>query len=289
VASRLWKKKLPSKEDKPYHERNKITDKALDNSTIDLLIKLLNTGVLKSMDYPVSTGKEAVLYRATDPQGNYLAVKIFKYETSGLRHMEDYIRGDPRFDREGHGRRAVVKIWASKEFANLKAAYSAKIPCPKPYKLKENVVIMQFMGQDGVAYAILNEVVLSNPKGFFRKVMDAVALLYSVGLVHADLSQYNLLVEPVTAGGNLVQKPILIDWGQAVVLAHPMAKEFLKRDVVNLCAYFSRLGVDADPVFELEKVLATPLVVRHPGKTVNIAAYSKEPKGSRINKKGIKL
>ena len=264
MASRLWKKKLPAREDKPFREHNKITDKALDNSTISLLIKLINTGVIRSLDYPVSTGKEAVLYRATDPKGGFLAVKIYKFETSGLRHMEDYIRGDPRFDKESHSRRALVKVWASKEFANLRAACSAGVRCPMPYKIKDNVVMMQFIGIDGVAYAQLNEVKLAEPEKMFRTLMDDVAKLYASGLVHADLSQYNILVAPGLVKGQSDQQPVIIDWGQAVVLAHPKAREFLERDVRNLCAYFSKLGVECSEREELARVLSTPIKARGP-------------------------
>jgi len=67
--------------------------------------------------------------------------------------------------------------------------------------------------------------------------------MYSIGLIHGDLSEYNILVKD--------GKLFIIDVGQSVLLDHPMAEEFLHRDVKNIINYFSKYGVKAD----FEKVM----------------------------------
>jgi len=55
-------------------------------------------------------------------------------------------------------------------------------------------------------------------------------------LVHGDLSEYNILLYD--------GEPIIIDMGQAVMLEHPMSREFLSRDIKNIVRYFKKLGVE---------------------------------------------
>ena len=85
---------------------------------------------------------------------------------------------------------------------------------------------------------------LSNPKKTLKSVIEQVKKLYGKELVHADLSEYNILMKG--------DKPYFIDFGQAVVIRHPNAMMFLKRDINNVLQYFSRqYGIDKD----LDRVL----------------------------------
>ncbi len=247
MTMKVSKRKRPEREEKQFKYRLKITDEVLDDFSTMVLVRFINAKFIKSVDYPVSTGKEAVLFRATTPEGTSVAIKIFKNETSAFQHMVKYIEGDPRFRHVKHNKRNIVKEWASKEFKNLRAAYDAGLPVPKPLKLKDNVIAMEFVGENGVPYALLNDVVLSEPEKTFRTLMDAVKKLYKIKLVHADLSPYNILI----AEG---EKPVIIDWGQAVLLEHPRAQEFLEHDVRTLCDYFRRQGVECDAVEELKSI-----------------------------------
>ena len=76
-------------------------------------------------------------------------------------------------------------------------------------------------------------------------------LLYKeANLVHADLSEYNILIDPNDV------TPILIDMGQSVTLEHPNAREFLNRDVQNILRFFSRYGIRDKPEELLTKIQA---------------------------------
>ena len=73
-------------------------------------------------------------------------------------------------------------------------------------------------------------------------------LYRKAGLVHADLSEYNIMIWK--------GKPVLFDVSQTVSRKHPMAREFLRRDLENMIRYFKRLGVAVPPVEELFKKVA---------------------------------
>ncbi|MBI5229197.1 serine protein kinase RIO [Candidatus Micrarchaeota archaeon] len=243
MSMRQSKRKLPPRELKPLVEKAKIYRKVLDDSTIEVLIHLINTRVVKSIDYPIASGKESVVFRATalDKRGKeiFRAVKVFRYETSGFqKKMYEYIRDDKRFEGVRKTIRPLVQAWARKEFANLKLASGAGVNVPEPFKCEKNVLVMEFLGEEGIPFALLNEVVLENPRKMLEKILENMETMYSAGLVHGDLSQYNIL-----ACG---EEPYFIDLGQGVLSEHPRAEEFLERDVRNILAYFGKQGIKKD-------------------------------------------
>lgn len=281
MATRLGKRKRPRREDKPFKERLKIAGHVLDDPTLMVLVKWINNKLIKSVDYPLSEGKEATVFRATvgakllprlQKRQQFVAIKVFKYDTSSFLHMSKYIEGDPRFHSIKHSRRPLVRQWASKEFANLKTAYDAGAPVPQPFLHRENCIAMEFIGtHEGRPYALLQDVVVQEPRRVFRKIMNGVKKFYSVKLVHADLSPYNILVrqkqngehknesddakESREGGEGFTEEPVFIDVGQSVLLQHPNSKNFLQHDVQTICTYFAKLGVEADWQKELEKIV----------------------------------
>ncbi|MBI5635415.1 serine protein kinase RIO [Candidatus Micrarchaeota archaeon] len=242
MARRISKRKQPEIEVKQLKAVEKISGKVLDEKTISVLVDFINNKVIKSLDYPISTGKEAVVFKATSPSGGKLAVIIFNFETSRFHNMLDYIQGDKRFDHQIHNKRELVNVWARKEFANLKKCFAAGVRVPKPIKYKQNVIVMEFVGENNVATPILAKVRLSDPQGVYEKILGSMKKMFEAKLVHADLSEFNILV----LLENNVEQPVFIDLAQAVVLDHPKAKEFLEKDCFNIAKYFSKRGVQTD-------------------------------------------
>ena len=67
----------------------------------------------------------------------------------------------------------------------------------------------------------------------YQKIVEYISLLYNqAGLVHADLSEFNILYDN--------GEPVIIDMGQSVTLDHPMARKFLERDISNIVHYFQK-------------------------------------------------
>lgn len=206
----------------------KIYNEVFDQSTLRVLNKFRHE-YYEEIESCISTGKEANVFRAITKKG-YAAVKIFRTYTSSFDNMAEYIRGDPRFYKVSRNKHNLVRLWCRKEFRNLTKAYEIGIPVPKPYVARNNVLIMEFIGEREVPALLLKDVELTNPQTWYDTIMEYVKKLYKGGLVHADLSEFNILVYK--------NHPVFIDMAQSVLLEHPKSVKFLKKDVENLNNYF---------------------------------------------------
>jgi len=243
MARRLSTRKRPRREDKQLKERKKIESEVFDRQSMLILGGFLNRGILKSVDYPIASGKEAVVFRATagdkfEKDEEYVAVKIYRIETSDFVRMQDYIRGDPRFLGVKRAKREIVYAWTRKEFRNLEICANAGVPAPTQYVFKDNVLLMQFLGEEGIPDSLLVDVGSDNPQKDCETLLGYVKKLYEKEFVHADISEFNVMMH-----GDV---PYLIDVGQGVLLDHPKAEEFLRRDVENILRYFRKYGVEKD-------------------------------------------
>jgi RIO kinase 1 len=231
----MTKKQL--KEDYQLKERFKTESEVFDKRVLLILHGFINKGILKTVDYPISTGKEANVFMATTPKGTHVAVKIYKMETAPFFRKEEYLEGDPRFGKIKHSDREVVKAFTSKEFKNLQICEKAGVHAPKPYFITQNVLIMGFLGEGDLPYPTMNMVGPLHGEKDLDSILEDVRKMYKAGLVHADLSEYNVMMGDI---------PYLIDFGQGVVLRHPSAERFLERDVAIILKYFSKYGVTRD-------------------------------------------
>src|SRR5438094_1166634 len=126
----------------------KTMDEVFDRQTLLILYKFISNGHIETLDYPVSTGKEANVFHATTPQGGSIAVKIFRTNTATFRSFMTYIAGDPRFGHVKPQRRDIVYVWAQKEYKNLQRYFEAGVRVPQPIAWKQNVLSMEFIGTD---------------------------------------------------------------------------------------------------------------------------------------------
>ncbi|HEV51764.1 MAG TPA: serine protein kinase RIO [Thermoprotei archaeon] len=209
-----------------------------DSITLRYTYELIRRGVIKRFITNISQGKEARVYVAEGADG-YVAVKIYFTSASEYyKTMPIYIEGDPRFSHLKRGdRREIVETWARKEYANLSEAYSAGVHVPKPISIRGNVLVMQLVGGSEPA-PLLKDVDLTplSWKRAYNQIMnDLERLVVNAGLVHGDLSEYNVLY---------YRRPYLIDMGQSVMTSHPRAQEFLFRDVKNLNLFFRKKGIE---------------------------------------------
>ncbi len=230
-----------------------------DHPTLMTLHRLLSHGVLRSLDHPVSTGKEANVFRGTTPTGGHVAVKIYRINTATFKHVLKYIQGDERFEGVGGDKRGLVYAWAQKEYRNLMRLRDAGVDVPEPIKVLNNVLVTEFLGRDGDAWPKLKDLGRLEPAEatrFWEKLRDDYVASYNkAGLVHADLSEYNVLVEDFDDPERA--RPRVIDVGQAVLKNHPMAWEFLDRDARNLTSFFKRHRVRCEPS-DLKRLLELP-------------------------------
>lgn len=236
MARRVSRRKKPSKEEHVLKERMKIESEVFDKNSLLVLASMITKGILHTVDYPVSTGKEANVFRATTPDGSFVAVKIYKIETSPFFRREEYLEGDPRFGKIRHTPRDIAAAFARKEFKNLEICHKAGVHAPRPYYVKDNVLVMEFLGEGGLPYQTMN---MCGPRGEkdLESILGDIRGMYRAGLVHADISEYNIM---------LGDAPYLIDFGQGVVTRHPNSMKFLERDLGNVIKYFSKFGMKRD-------------------------------------------
>ena len=242
MSRRLNKRKRHRREEYMLSERDNVSEGALSERSLLNLSKFINKEVITGIEHVIATGKESDVFVAiaggsdmlTDRK--FVAVKIFRIEASTFFAMQDYILGDPRFTSAGKTKSETVEIWCRKEYGNLVAARDAGANVPKPYMHYKNILAMEFLGDDeGRSWPRLKDVKLSEDEAaaMEKEVSRQVGLLRAAGLVHADLSEYNILVGE--------GKPYIIDMAQAVSVKHPKAEIFAERDRDNMRKYFSRL------------------------------------------------
>ena len=243
---------------KDYRDR-KTEQYVFDIPTLETLYKFSKKGVIKALGGPVSQGKESVIFHAIGGEGEELAIKMYKINTAHFNAMLDYIIGDPRFEHIKKDRRSVIYVWAHKEFKNLKRASDAGVRVPKPIACDKNVLIMEFIGKEGIPAPRMRDIPVDILKAdceleeLFLRIMSAIKTLYEKGkMVHADLSEFNILMKgyverefetAANAGAEIEIEPVIIDMGQSLLLNHPHADEFLQRDVGNIITFFNKLGL----------------------------------------------
>ena len=242
---KLYEKKQLMK--KKRSEEYEVLEEVFDRPTLMTLYHLLNRGTIKSIGGVVKSGKEARIYHGTDPEGRSLAIKIYLTVSAGFRKGRlIYIQGDPRFKSVKQDTRSFVYSWTQKEYKNLQRAYESGIRVPKPIKVKKNVLVMEFIGDGNIPAPLLKEEFPKDPEDMYLRLLKCVKDLYrKAGLVHGDLSEYNVM--------NRKEKPVIFDMSQGVLLEHPMAEQFLRRDITNLNHFFRKLGVNVKKNEEIYK------------------------------------
>lgn len=215
---------------KDKHDRATV-EQVLDPRTRMILFKLLNQGIIAEINGCISTGKEANVYHAISKTGIEFAIKIYKTSILQFKDRDKYVTGEFRFRRGycRHNPRKMVRTWAEKEFRNLVRLRQGEINAPKPILLRSHVLLMDFIGTNGWPSPKLKDIVLtaSKPRKLYRECIETMWKLYNkCKLVHADLSEYNMLYHD----GSI----IIIDVSQAVEHDHPMALEFLRKDCINI-------------------------------------------------------
>ncbi|NHI92578.1 MAG: serine protein kinase RIO [Candidatus Lokiarchaeota archaeon] len=242
------RRKIKNSDDK------KVVEGTFDSSTMLTIYELLNRKHIDSIGGVIATGKEANVYRAflevesedenEDLKKILYALKIYRVKTSDPRHMYAYIVGDPRFKRIRRKMKDIVFVWAEKEYKNLKRAFDAGVRVPKPIVVKKNLLLMDFIASEKTddPAPLLKDTKLKDPEKVFEKLFENVKRLYQYArLVHADLSEYNVLMPTQ-------DDPVIIDISQAVVRHHPQSEEFLFRDLKNILNYFKKYDIEIPSV-----------------------------------------
>ncbi|MHB1527989.1 MAG: PA4780 family RIO1-like protein kinase [Acidiferrobacteraceae bacterium] len=208
---------------------------------------LVDDGLIDHVIRPLKSGKEAAIY-VVSTAGEIRCAKIYKDTNKrGFRQAALYREGrsvrNSRRARamEGgtrYGRREQEDAWQSAEVRALYHLTEAGVRVPRPYSFLYGVLLMELIvDSDDNAAPRLADLDLTEPQAvtYHRTIMTEVARMLCAGMVHGDLSEYNILVD--TAG------PVIIDLPQTVdASANNNAAALFIRDVDHLATYFGRFA-----------------------------------------------
>jgi RIO kinase 2 len=186
------------------------------------LATLSRKNIISALGPKIGEGKESVVYEALG-----LGPVAMKFHRVGQRSFTS-----ARVNREYMPETGSCS-WllasrrsAEREYAALTALH-LRVSVPLPVGQNRHVVVMGLIhGQN------LNRCRLEDPGAVLDEILAGVRTAYTMGLIHADLSEYNILVED--------GRCIFIDWPQWVETSHPNAEAIVTRDIVNILTFFSR-------------------------------------------------
>jgi RIO kinase 1 len=220
-------------------------------------------GIITDVLRQVKGGKEATVYccaAAPAMDVELVAAKIYRPRMfRNLRNDWLYRQGRDERDSAGHGawgRRQQAAIrkrtefgqellhmsWLGSEFGTLSLLHAAGADVPRPFASNENVILMEYVGDVDWPAPTLNSVNLERAEArtLFDRAMHNIELMLANGRVHGDLSAHNILYWE----GAIT----LIDFPQAVdPIINDESFQIFARDVLRVCQYFARYGIDANP------------------------------------------
>ncbi|MBN2111918.1 serine protein kinase RIO [Candidatus Woesearchaeota archaeon] len=227
-------------------EKFKTYKDVFDEFAIRTLFKLSSQGYFDDPEQmsPVSIGKESNVFWAKRGDTKVI-LKIYRLETCDFNRMYDYIKYDPRYTGLKKHRRKIIFAWVQREYRNLLKARQAGVRVPTPYTFLNNVLVEEFIGGKDAAPKLKDQVP-RNKKKFFDELVSQIKKIYNAGLVHADLSHFNVL--------NHEEKPVIIDLSTCTPLDTPTSAEYLTRDVRNICNFFAKYGLKTDLEKTIKKI-----------------------------------
>jgi RIO kinase 1 len=208
---------------------------------------LIEEGLVDTVVRQLMSGKEATVFvvRCGD---EIRCAKVYKEaHQRSFRQAASYQEGrkvknsrQARAMEKGtrYGRKMQEEVWQNAEVDALFRLAAAGVRVPKPYICFEGVLLMDLVTDaEGHAAPRLNDVELTEAQAlqYHAQLLHEVVLMLCAGIVHGDLSEYNILVD---ADG-----PVIIDLPQAIDAAgNTEAGPMLERDVANLATYFSQFA-----------------------------------------------
>ncbi len=239
----LKKKNLVVMTNAPY-EGYQIYFDAYDTLAVNTFVK---RGTISAIGDEIGVGKESVVVEAIkepelvlgEPQG-----VIIKFHREGRTSFKSVKRVRSHLENKEHFSWIYAARLAAKREADIMNRLYPDVSVPRLIDNNRHALVMEIAEGD-----LLYRTKLEDPGWFFDRIMEQLKKIYAKGIIHSDLSAYNVFVYD---GG--VQ---IIDWPQYVEINHPHADELLERDVRNLLKYFKRkYGLDRDVPAILEEIKA---------------------------------
>jgi RIO kinase 1 len=224
----------------------KLLDEFFDHPTLLAVSRMVTSGLITSVDFPIATGKEGGVFRATSG-GELRAVKIYRISNTTFRHLPAYALEELREQTSVRNFGGLIFGWTRREHTILGRLTDAGVRVPRPYGHLRNVLVMELIGDEQGVAPRLKDALVTDPAALYEDLVAQVRrMLTGAKLVHGDLSPFNTLFWE--------DRVVLIDVAQAVRSDHPQAHELLVRDLANYAKFFARLHYEVDPAEFLSAV-----------------------------------
>lgn len=210
---------------------------------------LVEEGLIDEVIRQLMSGKEAIVYVVRCGE-DIRCAKVYKEaDKRAFRQAVQYTEGRKvknsrraRAMEKGSkfGREQQEEAWQTAEVDALHRVAAAGVRVPKAYNFLNGVLLMELITDaEGHAAPRLNDVELTpeRARDYHQQLIREVVCMLCAGLIHGDLSEYNVLVDGIG--------PVLIDLPQAIDAAgNNSAASLLERDVNNLAIWFGRFAPD---------------------------------------------
>ena len=209
-----------------------LTSRGYDCLALNALIK---QGILRSISpTPLGEGKESEVYAGLTPGGRKVAIKFHRVGRVSFRKTKR-VRGYVA-EKRHISWIYEARLSAKQEYVALEKLSRGGVAVPEPVGWNRHVVVTEFI--EGIELFRLPP--LTDPKGTLYSILEEVGKAYRLGIIHGDLSEYNILVTS--------DKVFLFDWPQWIPSTHPQARRYLERDIGRVASFFKKkYGVDIEP------------------------------------------
>ena len=221
LLSILAKNKLVHRNTGTY-EGYRIYFEAYDLLALNTFVK---RGSVNALGNEIGVGKESVVYEATGGIiGRHVVIKFHREGKMSFKKV--------RVKREHTGERKHLswlyasRLAAKREYDALKTLYP-QVSVPEPIDYNRHAIVMSAVKGEELARTKIDE-----PDWYLDGILEQVRKAYRLGIIHGDLSEYNIFVNPEGCG--------IIDWPQYITPAHANAAELLYRDIDNVLSFFNR-------------------------------------------------
>ncbi|EXJ55791.1 Atypical/RIO/RIO2 protein kinase [Cladophialophora yegresii CBS 114405] len=217
------------------------------------LHSLQKSNTVYSVGNQIGVGKESDILVVSDEKGEQRVLKIHRLGRvsfkKGVRNKRDYARTKAQKERGAGSWMYMSRLAAVKEFAFLQALHEAGLSVPIPLGQNRHQLVMSLI--DGFPLRQIEKV--PDPAGLYGELMEVLVRLCSLGLIHGDFNEFNILIKEEEQADDIRLVPVLIDFPQMVSVDHPNAEFYFNRDVDCVKRFFSRrfgfVSNDEGPIF----------------------------------------
>lgn len=217
------------KNDLIHREKDPYLGYLMNYNAYDLLAlnAIVKAEILDYLGPPIGIGKEADVFEGITPEEKTVAVKFHRLGRTSFRDTKrkrEYLA-----DRRHTSWLYQSRLAAETEYEALQKMYKAGVHVPKPIYQNRHTIVMQY-----IKSVQLSDIIsLEEPEIFLEDILKNIRKAYKAGVIHSDISEYNILVDEET-------HVWIIDWPQFITSDHFNAEEILKRDIGNITYYFER-------------------------------------------------